>query len=262
MQDRAPRQMQPREPLQTNTRLERAERAAALAATHAGRSPQEVLRAAIRDEFPGRIGLVSSFGTDSAVLLHMVARIDPYVPVIFLDTDKHFPETIVYREKLRRDLGLCNMQIVSPRPAAVRADDPAGDLHARNPDLCCHVRKTLPMLAALRGLDCWITGRKRAQAATRAGLALYEAQDRWVKLNPLCDWTADDVAAYMAEHGLPDHPLKRQGYLSVGCAPCTRAVQPGEDARAGRWADSDKTECGIHFVDGKMVRGPLPEGSR
>jgi phosphoadenosine phosphosulfate reductase len=110
------------------------------------------------------------------------------------------------------------------------------------------------MLAALRSLDCWITGRKRHQASTRAALALFEAQDRWIKLNPLLDWTAARVAGYFREHGLPEHPLKAQGYLSVGCAPCTRAVRPGEDSRAGRWADSGKTECGIHFVDGKMVR--------
>lgn len=244
-------------PLQTTVRLARAERAAALAGHHVGKTPQDVLRAAIREDFPNRIGLVSSFGTDSAVLLHMVAAIDPYVPVIFLDTDKHFPETLAYRDRLRRDLGLCNMQIVSPRPAGVAADDPDGTLHQRSPDLCCHVRKTLPMLAALRNLDCWITGRKRAQAATRADLPLFEAQDRWVKLNPLAGWDAADVAAYMAAHDLPEHPLKAQGFLSVGCAPCTRAVKPGEDARAGRWADSDKTECGIHFVDGKMVRGPV-----
>lgn len=242
-------------PLQTNARLALQDRAAGLSARHGGRRAEDVLKAAIGTDFFGRIGLVSSFGTDAAVLLHMVAAIDPFVPVIFLDTGRHFPETLAYRDALVARLGLCNIQTVTPRPTALRADDPAGDLHARNPDLCCHVRKTLPMLAALRPLDCWITGRKRGQAATRAEMALFEAQDRWIKLNPLMDWSAADVAAYRARHDLPEHPLKARGYLSVGCAPCTRAVAPGEDARAGRWADSDKTECGIHFENGRMVRG-------
>ena len=245
------------QPLQTSASLERQDLAAELSERHKGLAAQDVLRSTVLDRFPGRIGLVSSFGTDSAVLLHMVSQIDPYVPVIFLDTDKHFPETIAYRDAVIGQLGLCNIQIVSPRPASVKADDPDGDLHARNADLCCHVRKTIPMLSALRALDCWITGRKRSQAATRGDLKLFETQDRWIKVNPLLEWSAQDVADYMTQHDLPDHPLKAQGYLSVGCAPCTRAVAPGEDARAGRWAESDKTECGIHFVDGKMVRGPI-----
>lgn len=240
--------------LETNARLELKDRAHGLTARYGGQTAQEVLRSAIRTDFPGRIGLVSSFGTEAAVLLHMVSKIDPYVPVIFLETGKHFPQTLDYRDRLIDRLGLCNIQTVTPRPASVQADDPDGTLHASKPDLCCHVRKTLPMLAALRSLSCWITGRKRGQAATRADMALFETQDRWIKINPLIDWSADDVAEYFAEHDLPDHPLKSQGYLSVGCAPCTRAVKPGEDARAGRWADSEKTECGIHFENGKMVR--------
>lgn len=239
---------------ETNTRLELRERAAALSEVHAGRSADEVLKGVIGTDFAGRVGLVSSFGTDSAVLLHMISEIDPYVPVIFLDTQKHFPETLAYRDDLVLRLGLCNIQTVTPRPASIDAEDPDGTLHARNPDLCCHVRKTLPMMAALRPLACWITGRKRSQAATRTDMQLFETQDRWIKVNPLIDWSSGDVTDYMATHGLPDHPLKSSGYLSVGCAPCTRAVAPGEDARAGRWADSEKTECGIHFENGKLVR--------
>ncbi|MEL6914387.1 MAG: phosphoadenylyl-sulfate reductase [Pseudomonadota bacterium] len=247
---------QPTSALETSQRLALRARADALCAQFGGAGAEDVLSWVLRRGFPGRVGLVSSFGTEAAVLLHMVARIDPYTPVIFLDTWKHFPETLAYRDALISELGLCNIQLVRPRPSAVAADDPDGTLHASNPDLCCHVRKTIPMLKALRGLDCWITGRKRGQAATRAALALFETQDRWLKLNPLLDWGADDVAAYYRTHGLPEHPLRAQGYPSVGCAPCTRAVKPGEDARAGRWADSDKTECGIHFENGKMVRRP------
>jgi phosphoadenosine phosphosulfate reductase len=240
---------------ETSSRLALRERAAALSRDHAGQGVGAVLRSAVETLFPGRIGLVSSFGAESAALLHLVAGIDPYVPVIFLDTGKHFAATLAYRDLLVAELGLCNIQVVTPRPAALAAEDPAGDLHARNPDLCCHTRKTLPMLQALRALDCWITGRKRHQTAERGALALFEAQDRWIKLNPLADWSAEDIAGYMARHGLPGHPLAAQGYASIGCAPCTRAVRPGEDARAGRWAESDKTECGIHFEDGRMMRG-------
>ncbi len=241
---------------ETNARLALRDRAHGLSARYDDQEAQDVLRGVIRSDFAGRIGLVSSFGTEAAVLLHMVAQIDPYVPVIFLDTWKHFPETLEYRDTLVKTLGLCNIQTITPHPKGVEADDPYGRLHAVNPDLCCHVRKTLPMLAALRSLDCWITGRKRGQADTRSALQLFETQDRWIKVNPLLDWSAEQVAAYFKAHDLPEHPLKGQGYLSVGCAPCTRAVKPGEDARAGRWADSDKTECGIHFENGKMVRKP------
>ena len=239
---------------ETSARLELRDRTYGLSARYDGQEAQAVLRAAIRDDFPGRIGLVSSFGTEAAVLLHMVACIDPYVPVIFLDTWKHFPETLTYRDQLIARLGLCNIQTIYPRPAGLKAEDPDGTLHGRNPDLCCHVRKTLPMLKALRSLDCWITGRKRGQAETRADMRLFETQDRWIKLNPLIDWSAQDVAAYFRAHDLPEHPLKAENYLSVGCAPCTRAVKSGEDARAGRWAESEKTECGIHFENGKLVR--------
>lgn len=242
-------------PLVTLSSIERQAAALELATANAGLRGEALLEKAIRVLFPGRIGLVSSFGTEAAVLLHMVARIDPYTPVIFLDTWKHFPETLEYRHRLVAHLGLCNIQTVTPRPAALQADDPEGDLHARNPDLCCHVRKTLPMLQALRALDCWITGRKRHQAATREGLALFEVQDRWLKVNPLLDWTPEDTAAYFRTHDLPAHPLQAQGYPSIGCAPCTRAVGSGEDPRAGRWAGQEKTECGIHFdLDGKLRR--------
>lgn len=239
---------------ETNARLELRDRANGLSAQLSGRAPEDVLRTVIREIFPGRVGLVSSFGTEAAVLLHMVAQIDPYTPVVFLETHKHFPETLDYRMTLAKTLGLCNLQQVSPRPASIAADDPNGLLHRTNPDLCCHVRKTLPMLKALRGLDCWITGRKRYQAATRTALDLFEVQDRWIKVNPIMEWGRDDIDAYFGTHDLPRHPLEAQGYPSVGCAPCTAPVQAGDDPRAGRWANSGKTECGIHFENGRPVR--------
>lgn len=241
---------------ETNARLALRDRAHGLSARYHEQEAHDVLRSVIKTDFQGSIGLVSSFGTEAAILLHMVSRIDPYVPVIFLDTWKHFPETLAYRDQLIEELNLCNIQTITPRKASLYADDPDGELHARNPDLCCHVRKTKPMLAALRSLNCWITGRKRGQADTRSEMALFETQDRWIKVNPLIDWDRDQVAAYYETHNLPRHPLETQGYMSVGCEPCTRAVKPGEDPRAGRWAESEKTECGIHFENGKMVRKP------
>lgn len=239
---------------ETTSRIALHERAAKLCESFDGKSAEETLRGALKEEFPGRIGLVSSFGAEAAVLLHMVAKIDPYTPVIFLDTWKHFPETLAYRDTLIKRLGLCNIQTVMPRSESLAVEDADGDLYSRDPDLCCYLRKTQPMIHALRSLDCWITGRKRHQTATREDLSLFEAQDRWIKVNPLIDWPADQIAAYYETHELPQHPLKAQGYLSIGCAPCTRAVRRGEDARAGRWGDSDKTECGIHFENGTPVR--------
>lgn len=234
--------------------MARRDHAHSLTRRHHGAAAEDILAFAITTEFTGRIGLVSSFGTESAVLLHMVSRIDPYTPVIFLDTQKHFPETLAYRDALITRLGLCNIQVVLPRLDGLDADDPYGRLHAVNPDLCCHIRKTLPMLAALRSLDCWITGRKKSQTPSRAELSLFEVQDRWLKLNPILDWEACDVAAYFRAHDLPAHPLQAAGYPSVGCAPCTRAVSAHDDPRAGRWANSEKTECGIHIENGRISR--------
>lgn len=241
--------------LETNQRLELTGRAAALTRNYERLRTHDLLRGLLTEDYPGRIGLVSSFGAEAAVTLHMVAEIDPYTPVIFLDTWKHFPETLAYRDDLVTRLGLCNMQTVTPRPVHLEVEDPDGNLSARDPDRCCHFRKTRPMLQALRAMDCWITGRKRHQADTRSELTLFEVQDRWIKVNPLLDWSPDDVAAYYRTHDLPPHPLTSQGYPSIGCVPCTRPVAPGEDARAGRWSDSEKTECGIHFENGKIVRG-------
>lgn len=240
--------------IETTSRTHRRRRAEALTERFRGVAAEGVLRVVIRSEFYGAIGMVSSFGTDSAVLLHMIAGIDPYVPVIFLDTGKHFPETIAYRRTLCDALGLNNVQRVTPARAWLAADDPDGLLHQKDEDLCCTIRKTRPMLQALRGMSCWITGRKRFQGAGRAALPLFEAEDRWIKVNPLYNWTAHDIEAHFERYDLPRHPLQERGFASISCACCTRAVTPGEDVRAGRWAGSDKTECGIHFIDGKAVR--------
>ncbi len=221
--------------------------AASLAARLADRPPEAVLATVIREVFPGRIALVSSFGAESAVLLHMVAGIDPALPVIFLDTGKLFGETQRYRTALTAQLGLTGVRVVRPCPRAVAATDPDGALWFHAPERCCALRKVVPLAEAVAGVDAWITGRKRSHGDVRADLPLVEATgDGRVKINPLIHWTRSDVVAYRDRHGLPAHPLEADGYLSIGCLPCTDRVAGGEAVRAGRWRGLAKTECGIH----------------
>lgn len=205
-----------------------------------------LIRLAVEDLFPGRIALVSSFGADAAALLHMVSRIDKATPVIFVDTGQHFPETLAYRDELCALLGLTDVRVAEPEPATLAGEDPEKWLFSSNPDRCCEIRKVRPLAAAMEGFDAWITGRKGFQSATRATLPLFEAEGERVKVNPLVGWTATEVLDYVREAGLPRHPLVARGFPSIGCMPCTTAVKPGEDERAGRWRGRAKTECGIH----------------
>jgi phosphoadenosine phosphosulfate reductase len=234
-------------------------RAEELNRLYAERCPHDVLEEALTSDFAGRIALVSSFGAESAVLLHMISEIDPATPVLFGDSGKLFAETLEYQQNLSEQLGLTNIQVLRPAEADLSAQDPAGDLHQLDSNACCHIRKVLPLKEALEGFDAWITGRKRSQSLVRQGLRVFETdEDGRIKINPLAYWNSDSVKTYMADHDLPPHPLVAQGFPSIGCAPCTTPVKPGEDPRAGRWRGSDKTECGIHFVNGKVVRGPMP----
>ena len=212
----------------------------------------EVLRGALRDA--GRVALVSSFGAESVVLLHMLAVTDRTCPVLFIDTEMLFTETLVYQQEVTERLGLRNLRII--RSEEIATGDPDGRLHVSDPNACCALRKTRPLNRALDGFDAWITGRKRFQSGTRAALDFFEAERGTgrIKINPLAHWAPEDVRDYMTENRLPRHPLVAQGYPSIGCAPCTSPVAEGEDPRAGRWRDSDKDECGIHFVDGRIVR--------
>jgi len=208
-----------------------------------------LLRAALREgPLRGRTALVSSFGAESAVLLDMVATVDPSIPVIFLDTGKLFEETQDYREELTLLLGLTDVRVVRPETAALGRHDPDGTLWRREPNLCCHLRKTEVLERALSGFAAWITGRKRFQGGLRSALATIEGEPASgrIKLNPLAPWSAADVERYRLLRNLPAHPLVADGFASIGCLPCTRRVAPGEDARAGRWWGLDKTECGIH----------------
>ncbi len=195
-----------------------------------------VLQGALRDPDMGRIALVSSFGADSAVLLHLVAMIDRNTPVLFIDTQLLFAETLVYQQELAERLALTNLRILRTAPRDLARNDPSKALHLSDPDRCCALRKTTPLHRALVGYDGWITGRKRHQSSSRATLEFFErdAASGRIKINPLAHWSPADVEAYMDENRLPRHPLVARGFPSIGCAPCTSAVQPGEDPRAGR----------------------------
>lgn len=223
-------------------------RAAALNAQFGRSDAIEVLAGAI-DLFGPRIAATSSFGAESVVLLHMIAGLKPDLPIIFLDTLRHFSETKDYKDELVKRLGLSNVISAKPDPTRLRFEDPRLDLWQRNPDRCCRSRKKLPMVDALADFDCFITGRKRSQTAERASLHAFETQDRWIKVNPLADWSKPELDDYIDRHGLPRHPLEAWGYLSIGCQPCTSPVAVGAGPRTGRWAGHVKTECGIHFPE-------------
>jgi len=212
-------------------------------------------RTILRD-YRGRIALVSSFGAESIVLLDMVATISPSTPVLLNETGMLFPETLEYQRGVSSKLGLSNVQLVRPTRQRLAAVDPDDMLHRFDTDACCNLRKREPLKRALAPFDAWITGRKRFQNSLRAELEEIEQDDDGkMKVNPLARWTATDIAAYLDRHDLPRHPLVAQGYPSIGCEPCTSRVADGEDPRAGRWRGSDKTECGIHYVEGQFIGG-------
>ncbi|MGE0045168.1 MAG: phosphoadenylyl-sulfate reductase [Hyphomonadaceae bacterium] len=224
---------------------ERSLRAAALSEEFEGAHPSAILRAAIEREFAGEIALVSSFGAESAALLHLVSQVDRKLPVIFIDTGKHFAQTLDYRDELATRLKLEDVRIAKPDDTELAIEDPGGDLWRTNPDACCMLRKVRPNEKALSGFTAWISGRKRHHGSVRAQLPVAEHDGLHFKINPLVAWTPKEINSYARENGLPPHPLVAQGYPSIGCWPCTSPTE-GTDARAGRWAGSGKTECGIH----------------
>jgi phosphoadenosine phosphosulfate reductase len=211
--------------------------------------PADAAVAWLASAYRGRIALVSSFGAESVVLLHLVACADPALPVLFLDTGKLFPETLAYRDELVTRLGLLDVRSIPPDPAALSARDPFGGLWAFNPDACCALRKVEPLATALAPFALWLNGRKRAHGEARRVLPLVEATaDGKLKVNPLASWDAEAVEAWRVAHDLPAHPLVAQGYASIGCMPCTSPVAAGQAPRAGRWRGTGKTECGIHVA--------------
>jgi len=212
------------------------------------------LRLALDEEFAGQTAVVSSFGAESAVLLSMVAQIDPATPIVFLNTGKLFGETLRYRDRLQETLGLADIRSIGPHPADRARLDPEGALWSRDTDACCNFRKVVPLKRALEGFAAQITGRKRFQTNARAVMEPVEYFEGRFRMNPLTDWTPQDLETYASEHNLPRHPLVEDGYPSIGCMPCTRRVAAGEGYRDGRWAGLDKDECGIHVgLDGEGI---------
>lgn len=210
------------------------------------RTPQEILHWAW-STFPNKVAASSSFQTQSVPLLHMIAETTPQLPVVFLDTGFHFPETLQFRNDLETRLGL-NIQDVRPElnPQQLAAKH-GKKLYERNPNLCCHLNKVEPMKQAVAGLRAWISGVRADQTPQRRKLDVVEVQENGLlKIHPMLNWTKKEVWGYMDEHQLPSHPLLEKGYVSVGCAPCTRPIFAGEDERAGRWSNLAKTECGLH----------------
>jgi len=215
---------------------------------YANASPEELLTGFIRSEFPGRIAVASSFGAESAVLLALIAKVDPATPVLFLQTKMLFDETLAYAQTLAAHLGLTNIQYVEPDAVTIEKEDPESALWISDADRCCFIRKVAPFRKALEPYDCWISGLKRGHGGVRAHVEPIEMEDGRVKLNPLYALTAEDIETKFEEMGLPRHPLADHGFTSIGCMPCTRRPRAGEDTRAGRWAKGAKTECGIHSL--------------
>ena len=214
------------------------------------RDAHGILELALTGDFKGKTAVVSSFGAESAVLLKLVADIDPNTPILFLNTGKLFGETLRYRDRLQDVLGLGDVRSLSPSLETRNAKDPDGTLWSRNADACCDFRKTVPLARALEPFKGQITGRKRFQTRQRASMEAVEYFDGRFRFNPLWNWDQHQLEAFVERHKLPHHPLLEDCYPSIGCIPCTRRVQAGEDYRAGRWSGTDKDECGIHLTDG------------
>ena len=217
-----------------------------LSASFEEKSPQEIVAWAIA-AFPSDIALSSSFQTDSVPLLHIVIQLKPDIPIFFLETGFHFWETLLFREQLQHLWQLNTADLRREERWRTFLHRFGRDLPSQFPDLCCFIHKVQPMQRALKGFRAWITGIRRDQTSIRAHAKILELQpDNLLKINPLLNWTKQDVWEYLYQHNLPQHPLTGQGYTSIGCAPCTQPITMGEDERAGRWAGQGKTECGLH----------------
>lgn len=208
--------------------------------------PWDIIKDGLGLPLFGDMCVVSSFGAESAVLLHMIASIAPATPIILIDTGKLFGETLRYAAQLQHRLGLEDVRHVHPKQADLELLDPLGKLSGTAPDQCCQVRKTDVLERALKPFNSWINGRKRFQTDQRSLLSIVERDGRRLKLTPLANWTATQIREYHSKHHLPVHPLLSKGYGSIGCFPCTVKIKPGADPRSGRWDGIDKTECGIH----------------
>src|SRR5690242_16236435 len=209
-------------------------------------SPAEVIAAALQTVGRERLALVSSFGTESAALLKVMADVDPAIPVVFLDTGWLFEETLAYRDTLIATLGLTDVRSIKPDEQALSRQDPDRELWFTDPDACCRVRKVEPLARALKPFAGWINGRKRFQGGARADIPVVEDDGVRLKFNPFANVSREEIEAIYRLAKLPPHPLVASGYHSVGCMPCSSRSSSDEDARAGRWRGRAKTECGIH----------------
>jgi len=209
-------------------------------------SPAEVIETALQTVGRENLALVSSFGTESAALLKVMADVDPAIPVVFLDTGWLFEETLAYRDTLIATLGLADVRSIQPLDEMLAREDPDRELWFSNPDACCRIRKVEPLARALTPFSAWINGRKRFQGGARAGIPVVEDDGKKLKFNPFANVSREEIEAIYNMAKLPPHPLVASGYLSVGCMPCSSRTAPGEDARAGRWRGQAKRECGIH----------------
>jgi phosphoadenosine phosphosulfate reductase len=209
-------------------------------------SPAEIIETALRTVGREKLALVSSFGTESAALLKVMADVDPAIPVVFLDTGWLFEETLAYRDTLIATLGLRDVRSIRPLDEALTREDPDRELWFSDPDACCRIRKVEPLARALAPFSAWINGRKRFQGGLRAELPVVEDDGARLKFNPFANVAREEIEAIYKQADLPTHPLVASGYLSVGCMPCSSRTAPDEDVRAGRWRGRAKTECGIH----------------
>ena len=228
-----------------------------LQASAAGATPAALIAAAVEKLGRTRVSVVSSFGAESAVLLDAVAQVDTAIPVLFLETGRHFRQTLDYRDALVTRLGLRDVRDLKPDADALAAFDADGQLWRTNPDHCCSLRKVIPLRRALEPFSCWINGRKRYQAETRRNIEKVELVDTHIKLNPLADLSAEEIEAWLTRRCLPRHSLSADGFFSIGCEPCTMRVAPGEQPRDGRWRGSGKSECGIHLLAQPAAAKPL-----
>ena len=226
-------------------------------------SPQAVLRWALRESGLERLAIASAFQAEGTCVIHMATRIQADVPILFLETGFHFAETLAFKQQLAEMFDLNVVDLVGDETVDSQAERYGSRLYERDPKLCCDLNKVVPFDRALRGLDGWITSLRRDSAWTRMNTPIVDQNEtepgNWlVKINPMANWSRPQVWRYLKEQGIPHHPLYNLGYSSIGCAPCTRMVFPGEDERAGRWSGIMKTECGIHATEAEKQEAATP----
>lgn len=232
--------------LSISPNVEPAEKLAQLRERYGHLGGEELIQVMAKEAFIGQIAINSSFGAEAAVLLHIAARVDKALPVLFIDTCRHFPETLRYRDLVAEQFGLENIQVIGPSAETVKRLDPDGTLAYRDPDACCAFRKVDPLGNALKRFAATIGGRKRYHGGGREDLPTIEYDGTHFKINPLANWTREDVESAYEDYNIPRHPMVEDGFFSIGCMPCTERTAPDADIRSGRWAGRSKTECGIH----------------